>query len=414
MIHRLPFKRDIQYARFCAYGFLKNLRFFDPFLVLFFLEKGLSFFQIGVLIALREVVRNIFEVPSGIISDVWGRRRTLVISFACYIVSFGVFFVSQNYGVMLLAMGCYAFGDAFRSGTHKAMILEYLQQKGWMAHKAAYYGHTRSWSQMGSAVSSLLAAAVVLWQGSYRWVFLWSVIPYVLDLVLMLTYPASLDGERVPVRRAALRAAFGRVLNDFVHTFRHGATLRVMINMSLFSGYHKAVKDYLQPVLQSMALAMPLLLLWEDKQRSAMLVGVVYFALYMLTAGAARHAGTLQRWLHGDGRAMDVTLLGGLLLGLLSGVCYHMGWTVMAVVLFVMLYLIENVRKPIGVSRLAAHMPRNIMATVLSAESQTQSLLAAVVAPLTGWLADMMGIGLALAAVSALLILPGLVMVRED
>ena len=41
--------------KFSMYGFLKNQRYFEPFLILAFRAKGLSFFQIGILIAFREV-----------------------------------------------------------------------------------------------------------------------------------------------------------------------------------------------------------------------------------------------------------------------------------------------------------------------------------------------------------------------
>ena len=44
--------------RFCLYGFLKNQRYFEPFLWLAFLEKGLSYSQIGFLIGFREVAIN--------------------------------------------------------------------------------------------------------------------------------------------------------------------------------------------------------------------------------------------------------------------------------------------------------------------------------------------------------------------
>ncbi len=47
--------------RFSLYGFLKNLRFFEPFLILFFRQKGLSFFQIGWLISFREICINLLE-----------------------------------------------------------------------------------------------------------------------------------------------------------------------------------------------------------------------------------------------------------------------------------------------------------------------------------------------------------------
>ncbi len=37
MMTEKTFNKDLQFYKFCAYGFLKNLRFFEPFLMLFFL-----------------------------------------------------------------------------------------------------------------------------------------------------------------------------------------------------------------------------------------------------------------------------------------------------------------------------------------------------------------------------------------
>ena len=56
------FNKDLQFYKFCSYGFLKNLRFFEPFLMLFFIEKGLSYLQIGVLYSIREIGVNILEI----------------------------------------------------------------------------------------------------------------------------------------------------------------------------------------------------------------------------------------------------------------------------------------------------------------------------------------------------------------
>ncbi len=62
----VTFQKDKQYYKFCAYGFFKNLRFFEPFLLLFFLSKGLSFLEIGTLYAIQEITINIFEIPTGV------------------------------------------------------------------------------------------------------------------------------------------------------------------------------------------------------------------------------------------------------------------------------------------------------------------------------------------------------------
>ena len=63
--------------RFCLYGFLKNQRYFEPFLMLVFLDRGLSFFVIGLLVACRDVTVNVLEIPSGVVADSFGRRRSM-------------------------------------------------------------------------------------------------------------------------------------------------------------------------------------------------------------------------------------------------------------------------------------------------------------------------------------------------
>ena len=116
--------------RFSLYGFLKNQRYFEPFLMLAFREKGLTFLQIGVLFAFREACINLFEIPSGAVADLYGRRRAMVVSFTAYIASLVVFALSRNIAWLFAAMFVYAIGDAFRSGTHKAMIFDWLRIHG--------------------------------------------------------------------------------------------------------------------------------------------------------------------------------------------------------------------------------------------------------------------------------------------
>jgi MFS family permease len=189
------FVKDIQYYKFGFYGFLKNLRLFEPFLILFFIDAGLSYLQIGILYGFREIARNIMEIPAGVIADATGRRRSMITSFTAYIFSFLMFFFAGSYTLFFAAMFLFAVGDAFRTGTHKAMIFDYLKLKGREEQKADYYGHTRAFSQFGSAISSLLSAALVFFTGNYRYIFLITVVPYIIDLFLLASYPAVLDGN---------------------------------------------------------------------------------------------------------------------------------------------------------------------------------------------------------------------------
>ena len=401
----ITFKKDRQYYKFCAYGFFKNLRFFEPFLLLFFLDKGLNFLEIGTLYAIQEITINIFEIPTGVMADSFGRRRSMISSFMFYIVSFIVFFFSATYGMFVVAILFYALGDAFRTGTHKAMIFEYLKINDWHDQKVHYYGHTRSWSQIGSAVSALLAAAIVFITRDYSMVFLFSIIPYLADLVLMFTYPKSLDGSRKQLHKGEIIQNFKSTISDFVFSFRNVGVLRAILTQAVYTGYYKAVKDYLQPVLKTFALSLPFFLYLGSKQRSALVVGMVFFVIYLLTAFMARHSGRFAERFTDLGRPLNITMLTGLILGGISGWFFFENIYALAVVFYCGIYLIENLRKPIGISVVADRLEKDVLATALSAESQAETLVAALIAPAIGFMADRWGVGIALMVISALLIM---------
>ncbi len=402
------FIKNTQYYKFCMYGFLKNLRFFEPFLVLFFLEKGMSFVEIGALYAIREIATNLLEIPTGFLSDALGRRRTMMASFLFYIFSFLVFYSFYSFWLFAGAMILYAVGEAFRTGTHKAMIFAYLKNNDWADQKVYYYGHTRSWSQFGSAISSLLAAGIVFYSGDYQTVFLVATLPYFLDLLLIASYPKYLDGPINKLEKEKLALRFRKLLKTFWITFKNPHTLKIANSLSLHTGYFKAIKDYLQPILQTFALSLPLFLLYEDKKRSALVIGVVYFFIYLLTSYASRNAGKMAALFKNLQNPLNLTIAVGLTAGVISGLAFHFNITIIAIAAFILIYINENLRKPIGVGHFADNIEDDILTVALSAQSQMGTLWGAIIAVGIGALADWIGIGLGLGIISIALLLVSL------
>jgi MFS family permease len=338
-------------------------------------------------------------------ADSFGRRRSMISAFVFYIISFIIFYFSSTYWMFVVAILFYAYGDAFRTGTHKAMIFEYLKIKGWQDQKVHYYGHTRSWSQTGSAVSALFAAAIVFITRDYSMVFLFSIIPYLADLVLMMTYPKSLDGARKQLHKGEIIQNFKSTISDFIFSFRNVGVLRAILTQAVYTGYYKAVKDYLQPVIKTFALSLPFFIYLSTKQRSALMVGLVFFIIYLLTAYMARHSGRFAERFSNLSTPLNITMLVGLILGGISGWFFFENLYAAAVAFYSGIYLIENLRKPIGISVVADRLEKDVLATALSAESQAETLFAAMIAPIIGFAADRWGVGIALMAVSGLLIL---------
>ncbi|MFC2115545.1 MFS transporter [Bacteroidota bacterium] len=394
------FKKDHQYYKFCTYGFLKNLRFFEPFLILFFLEKDITYFQIGILYMLRELTRNIFEIPAGVAADVLGRRRTLISAFSLYIASFILYSISGSMLVLSGATIIFGLGEAFRTGTHKAMIFDYLQRFGWSEQKAHYYGHTRSWSQAGSAISALLAGGLVFYSGKYLNIFLYSAIPYFLGILLIMSYPTWLDGKAESLRSLDIKKTMEETLLNFWHSIRHPRIITGILNVASHGGYYRAIKDYLQPLIVSLSLTLPFFLNLETKRKSALLIGLIYFLIYLMSSAIARRSGKFTGLFGNLVLPLNITLVAGLSAGVFCGLFFTMDLLVLSVVFFVLVYLVENLRLPAGISYLAEQIDPDILATTLSVESQGKSLFTMVLALGMGFLADRFGPGTALLAIS--------------
>ena len=385
--------RDRMFYRFSLYGFLKNLRFFDPFILLIFRSYGLTYLQIGLLYSIRDIATNILEIPTGVIADSFGRRRAMISAFLSYILSFVMFYFLKDFWFLVCAMVLFAFGEAFRSGTHKALILTYLKQKGISDLKVAYYGLTRSASQLGSALNALIAAGLVFYSGSYRVMFLASTIPYALDLMNVASYPRWLDGKLGKIKRGEVWNRIKSTLNDFRGIFSSGSVYRALLNSSSFGAIFKSAKDYLQPILVVLTTSLVLFTHLEDTRREAIIIGVSYFGIYLLSSLASRRAYHFSERFKSLPSAMNISYLIGIGLLVLSGLTSNWKINLAAVYCFVGLFVINNIRRPINVGVISDQISSRVMASGLSTEALLTTIFSAVFAPLLGALADMFGVG---------------------
>jgi MFS family permease len=397
-------RKDRQFYKFAMYGFLKNLRFFEPFIILFFRDAGLSFLQIGLLFAIRDLATNVLEVPTGVYADAFGRRRSMVLAFVAYIASFFAFYSFSSFYVYVVAMVLFAFGEAFRTGTHKALILEYLKLNR-MAHlKVDYYGRTRAASQLGSALNALIAGVLVFYSGDYRYVFVASVLPYLIDLVNLATYPRELDGELTRTRETSVWRQLRATLGTFGQVVRDVAAMRTLLNSSGFDAFFRATKEYLQPILAAYAISLPFFVALNETRRSALIIGMIYSAIYLLTSYASHSAADLSRRLKGAAQAVNLTFVAGAVSLLLAGVAAQWRLNAVSIAVFLALYMLHNLRRPMTVALVSDQISHKVMAAGLSAESQLTTVLAAALAPMLGGLADWFGVGAALATVGGLMV----------
>ena len=376
--------------RFSLYGFLKNQRYFEAFLFLAFLDKGLDFFQIGLLVGFRSLAVNIVEVPSGAIADVFGRRGSLLLSLSAYLVGFIVLGAVEQLAWLGAGMALLALGDSFRSGTHKAMIFTWLNRQGRVDERVKVYGYTRSWSKFGSAAAVIAGTAIVLVSDNYDWVFYATAVPYVLGIINILGYPKDIDP--VGTTNRTVPGLVRHMLDTLRDTFRRSSLRRLVLEAMGFDGVFAAVKDYLQPVLAAAAIPVAATITMSSSlsgtQQTALLVGPVYVVLYLLAGLASRRSHHVSAAAGGEDRAARA--LWGVSV-VVFAVMLASGWFEVLPVLigaFVVLHVLHNVWRPILISRFDHYGDETQGASLLSIESQAQRIATMILAPLLGLAVD--------------------------
>lgn len=385
---QLAIKNDKQIKKFCAYGFLKNLKFFEPYLVVYLLGFNLNLFEIGLLYSLREAIMYLFEIPSGIIADNFGKKKELMMCFLFYMASFVFFFIGGNFGIFAIAMFFFGLGEAFRSGTHKAMIYGYLEKRDWFDYKTFVYGRTRSFSLVGSSISALLSIIFVLNLPSLKGLFLIGVIPYLLDFLLIASYPSYLDERRETT------ISFGFVFKEgfrSLSVLKQNHQLRsLLLSSSSFDAFFRTIKDYVQPLLL-------LLFVGSIQDEATMQVkvtlGVLYGVMNLASAFASRNVYRLTEkssplaWMN---RLFDGF---GLMAGLIAlGVLINQ--PILIMLAFFLLFIMKDMRRPLFVSAAGDLIPKKQRATILSVESQLRALMLIVLAPVFGFFAEQFNLSL--------------------
>jgi len=375
-----------QLFRFCLYGFLKNQLYFEPFLILAFLEKGLDFLQIGFLISFRAISVNILEIPSGAAADVWGRRRSMIASMLGYIGSFVIFALANEYWMFFPAMFLFAIGEAFRTGTHKAMIFDWLAHYGKEGEKTKIYGLTRSWSKMGSALSVWIAAGIVIYSKSYIWIFWVSIIPYFLNIINFSFYPSFLDS--VSGRNKNMTEVFKTLKEGLSLCIKKGDLRNLILENLCYEGYFSTAKEYFQPLLKAAALTAPVFLTLSGENRTALLVAIIYSSLNLMSSFASRKSHKTVEIVGSEFRLSGLILLIALLIYCLSGWGMQAEVSLLPITGFVILAVMLNIWKPVFVSRFYDFADKTTAATTLSISNQSKTLSVALTAPLLGWIVD--------------------------
>lgn len=113
-----------------AIAFLSSLYFYHQVITLYFQARGLNFVQINSLWGFIFGVKALAEVPTGLIADWMGRKRSIVLALIFQLAGEILFIFARSYVLFALCAALGGLGFAFLSGCFEAMMFDSLKARG--------------------------------------------------------------------------------------------------------------------------------------------------------------------------------------------------------------------------------------------------------------------------------------------
>ncbi|MCZ6836606.1 MAG: hypothetical protein O7G85_12590, partial [Planctomycetota bacterium] len=147
-----------------------------------------------------------------------------------------------------------------------------------------------------------------------------------------------------------------------------------------------------QPVLLAISIASLAQLLpergWSNTQRTAILIGITYMLLYLLAAIASRKAHRVSELAGSEHGAAKLLWCINLFVFIILAIAGWLNILFMLVLAFIAIHVLQNLWRPILISRFDEHGSPEQGATILSIESQSRRVATMIFAPLIGYAVD--------------------------
>ena len=169
---------------------------------------GASALVVGLIEGAAEATALIVKVFSGVLSDYWGKRKSLaVFGYALGALSKPLFAIASTAGMVFTARFIDRIGKGIRGAPRDALVADIAPRE----MRGAAFGLRQSLDTVGAFVGPLLAIGLMLlWANDFRAVFWVAVIPGMLAVALLILGVHEPEGESAarpinPIQPASLR-----------------------------------------------------------------------------------------------------------------------------------------------------------------------------------------------------------------
>ena len=356
--------------------------------VVYMMSKGFTFTQIGLNFSVFALSRLLFEVPTGAIADLYGRKLSVVLG---WILTGALFFMLpfvDTFSLWIIVVFLSAIPYTMISGASDAWAVDHLKKNRALDLSAHYFAHTETIRNLSFAIAGGIGTALI-------WAFSMDAIFYAVSLGFVLAGLSLMFQKEnyMPIRKTSFS-----LKDSLKHSFSGFKTAFITRNIRYLT-------------LSSMFLSLSAIswVAWEPLflQNS---IAITYFPLILTAAFLfSSLASFISKHLVSRFKDEKHYLIATTLLMSISHIAvFFIAGPLAAVSLFVLKNGFFAFRFPIKQDLLHQAIPSKLRATIGSIDSMCDAISVAIASLFGGMFMDFAGVNLTI-LVTGLLMLPSAV-----
>jgi MFS family permease len=194
------------------------LFFYPAFMTIYFLQIGLSIFQIGTITAFYSLVTLLFEIPTGSFADIYGRKYSVILGGIISIIALSLLYVFKNYWAIFLLFGLLGFAHTFASGATEAWKVDLIKKRNKKLLNN-FMMKTHSIESTGIVISGLIGAFIVHLLGTSS-IWLFGAFAFFVSIVILLFAREHFVKNKMPTTTSFSKISL-QTKNTVVYAYRH-------------------------------------------------------------------------------------------------------------------------------------------------------------------------------------------------
>lgn len=343
------------------------------FIVIYFRELGLSFFQISITTTAFAFAMVFFEIPTGAFADGVSRKYSVIIGYGMLAITTFLMALTNSFNYIIILWILAGIGVTFTSGAYDAWVVDNLIHKKRKDLQQEFFIKEMSIMSIGAVFAPLLGAIIVKISSIQT---LWYVFSAgcAVSLIILAIFAKE---HYVPKKKSAIQTikqSYHDSIESLQYSFNHKVIFYIMmggafVSIMLFSN------DGWQPFLVSLSL---------PKEN----LGLVMSAFGFISIVIPFLARYLVKY---KVRIMMPIIVGIMMLVMGSVLLLAPPMYIHAIIIYLIIQILFIIKNPVMQSYFHDHVPKHLRATIGSTTSMMTQLAVGLSALFAGYLMDLYG-----------------------